>query len=521
MTLLIATILADSVADMKSRASAALAAGADGVELRLDALKSTLGDITGLADDLPTGRWIATCRPTAEGGRFTGPVEERIRRLLAAGRWGEGFIDFEFNAWKPNGGSALARNDLLRPPAGGPAAAAPSLILSHHDFDGRPPQIAQLLQEMSADPNASVIKIAWPAESILSNFEAFDIMQSAGSNAIAICLGDAGLLSRLLAKKFGAFATYCALDKSQIAAPGQLTLGEMRDTYRWDAVNAGTDVFGVIGHPVGHSISPMLFNQMFAISGLQAVYLPMLVEPSYEAFAAFMDKCLSYDGLDARGFSVTLPHKEHAYRYLGDRFEPPADSIGAINTIRFEDGELWGCNSDCDAALEALTRGMECNLDDLDGLTVDVLGAGGVARAVSTGLADCGCRVTLFNRDGSRASALADAIGGQFKPWDERQNADGKVLVNCTSVGMWPNHAESPMPPDSLQHTPVVFDTVYRPLQTRLLKDAQALGCRTISGADMFVAQAAMQFEFWIQQEADRQCMSQIVHDLLSQDETG
>jgi shikimate dehydrogenase len=229
-----------------------------------------------------------------------------------------------------------------------------------------------------------------------------------------------------------------------------------------------------------------------------------------------MDACQSRDWLDARGFSVTLPHKVHALRYLGDRVDSPADLIGAVNTIRFDDGEVWGCNTDCDAAVDTLLAAMECGQEDLADVPVDVLGAGGVSRAVVAGLTDCGCSVTVYNRDLDRARSLAQTIECEVRPWEERVGADGKILVNCTSVGMWPHADASPMPADALRPDTVVFDMVYRPRETRLLRDAKSAGCRTVEGLGMFVRQAVMQFEYWTQQSADFERFAAAVEQALS-----
>ncbi len=521
MTLLVTSIAADDVGTMLARADEAFRRGADAVELRLDALKDSIAGVSGIARDLPTGRWIATCRPVSQGGRFQGPVERRVELLLAAGEPGQGFVDFEYADWAGDRGSALARHDLTaRRTGSGPDAQTPSIILSHHDFERRPADLEQLVAEMAAEDAAAALKIVWPAEDVLSNFEAFELLRSSPREMIAFCLGEHGLPSRVLAKKFGAFASYCALDEGEETAPGQLSLAQMKETFQWDRIDEATEVYGVIGHPVGHSLSPAIFNAAFAESGAPGVYLPFPVEPTYEAFATFLDQCLACDWLDARGFSVTLPHKEHAHRYLGDRVDPPADVIGAVNTLRIEEGEIWGCNTDGDGALEALVRGMEIPSEELDGLTVDLLGAGGAARAVVCGLIECGAHVTVYNRDRSRADRLAADLGCTAKDWDDRVRGDAQVLINCTSVGMWPDADGSPMPADALRPDCVVFDTVYRPAETRLLHDAKAAGCRTIPGAAMFVAQAAFQFEYWTQQAADWTAMARLTAWLLGGGDT-
>ncbi len=516
MTLLITTIQAARPDDMATRAASALADGTDLAELRLDALPNSPGDPEHYTRNVDPGRWVATCRPTSEGGTSRDAVEHRVSRLLAAMRAGAGYVDFEYSDWQR---SATARHDIAKA-LSDPALVdyAPTLILSHHNFDRRPENLHDLVRDLCAVDEAGVIKIAWPATDLSDNFHAFDIMRAADKNAAAICMGEAGLISRILAAKYGAFASYCAFDADSVASPGQLTLAEMRDRFRWESINEATDVYGVIGYPIAHSISPDVFNDAFAAQKLNAVYLPLLVQPDYGSFAAFMDACLERDWFGARGFSVTLPHKEHALRYLDDRVDPPADLIGAVNTILIEDGEVWGCNTDCDAALDTLLDGMNCGEEDLEGLPVDVLGAGGVARAIVAGLTDCGADVTLYNRDPERAATLADAFECRARSWDERSEAEGKILVNCTSLGMVPDVESSPMPSDALRADVVVFDTVYRPRQTRLLRDAQGAGCTCVEGLDMFARQAAHQLEYWTQQPADHDRIRAMVEAALESD---
>lgn len=517
MTMLVTSIVANRVDEMRALALEALERGSDAVELRLDGLQDSEASIAGIADELPSSRWIATCRSAAEGGMSRGGVESRLSRLLSAGQIGEGFIDFEFSDWER---SALARDTVARRgAAAGSRGCPPSLILSHHDFVRRPADLESLVDRMCAVPEAVAIKLAWPAEDILSNFDAFRVMRTAGKDAVAICMGETGLMSRVLAKKFGAFASYCSPQADSSTASGQLTLSEMRERYRWDSINATTEVYGVIGCPVAHSMGPAIFNDAFAAGRVSGVYLPLHVEPGYDNLAAFLDACMEHDWLDARGFSVTLPHKVDALRYLGDRVDPPADRIGAVNTIRIDEGEIWGCNTDSGAAIDTLTAGMGCGAEDLEGVPVSVLGAGGVSRAVVAALVECGCAVTVFNRDAARARALADTFDCQARAWEERVGPGSKILINCTSVGMWPEVAVSPMPADALPADTVVFDTVYRPAETQLLRDARAAGCKAIDGMGMFLHQACQQYEYWTQQPADWDRMASVVTGVLASEE--
>jgi 3-dehydroquinate dehydratase/shikimate dehydrogenase len=299
-----------------------------------------------------------------------------------------------------------------------------------------------------------------------------------------------------------------------------MTVGQMKQLYRWDAIDATTAVYGLIADPVTHSLSPAVHNAAFAALGCNAVYLPMRVDASYESFKAFMVEVLDRPWLDFRGFSVSVPHKENALRFLrenGGRVDDLAERLGAVNTITVDGpiaqpgsntildprdssssaSRLSGHNTDYPACLRAICLGLNCQPAQLAGRTVAVLGAGGVARAVIVVLVDAGAKVTIFNRTEARAKDLANLFGCHFGPWDVRRQADAELIVNCTSVGMRPDVAASPLPRETLKPGIAVFDTIYNPRPTALLRDAADQGCEAIDGLAMFCEQARRQFELW------------------------
>jgi 3-dehydroquinate dehydratase/shikimate dehydrogenase len=238
--------------------------------------------------------------------------------------------------------------------------------------------------------------------------------------------------------------------------------------------------------------------------GENAVYCPLQVNPSYESLKAFLAEVLAKPWLGFHGFSVTLPHKENALRYIretGGPIDPLAERIGAVNTLTVTaDGNLAGHNTDCAAALAAVQSALPRSSaphGSLAGLRVSVLGAGGVARAVVTGLVDARAEVTLFNRTEAKARSLARTLGCRHMPWNERGHTEASLLVNCTPVGLWPAVHESPMPAEALTPGMSVFDTVYHPVQTTLIRDAARRGCATIDGLSMFALQAQAQFARW------------------------
>ncbi|MGQ9647951.1 MAG: shikimate dehydrogenase [Thermodesulfobacteriota bacterium] len=255
-------------------------------------------------------------------------------------------------------------------------------------------------------------------------------------------------------------------------------------------IDAQTELYGIIGNPVRHSLSPIIHNEAFRRMGLNAVYLAFEVNNLEEAICGLKE-------LGLRGVSVTLPFKTQIFPYL-DQIEGAARKIRAVNTIVNEGGRMIGHNTDWYGAIEALETKV-----DLKGKKVILLGAGGAARAIGFGLKEKGCEVTIFNRTQERAEVLAKELGSVHHPFSCFGEMDGDILVNATSVGMYPLDAESPIPKEILKEGMVVMDIVYRPLRTRLLREAEERGCITIDGLEMLAHQGAAQLEIWTGKRAN------------------
>ena len=487
MTRLCVPIFVETIEQARRDIALAAESGADWVELRVD----TFADVEALVKDslLPC---LLTCRPVDEGGLSEATDDERIARLEAAATAGAAYLDIELKTLP----SAWGLTDL-------PREARPGLILSAHDFKGRPDRLYNLLAEMNAAA-AEVNKLVWAARSVRDNLEAFELLVNKVKPTIALCMGEAGLISRVLAKKFGAFLTFAPLRDAAATAPGQVTVGDLKRLYRWDAITPATKVYGVVASPVAHSMSPAVHNAAFEAAGHDGVYLPLLVQPGYESFKAFMETFLAFKPLDLAGLSVTIPHKENALRYLTEKgadIEPLAGRIGAVNTVHVRpDGSLAGSNTDFAAILACVRLGL--GSDELAGRRVAVIGAGGTGRTAVAALADAGAAVSVFNRTKARADALAvefDGKSGHVASGDLDAVTDTtfEVYVNTTSVGMSPNTDGSPFDASALPPGAVVFDTVYNPMRTKLLRQAEVAGARTVGGVEMFVRQAAAQFEIW------------------------
>jgi 3-dehydroquinate dehydratase/shikimate dehydrogenase len=513
MTRLCVPIIVDSdIVAMQRTALLAAEAGADLLELRLDEFPAS--DSTALAmlrgflrtAPLPC---ILTCRPTWEGGRSKLDDRERFALLNDLSKHQAAYIDLEF--------AAVSSVDLtmMRLP----------VILSSHDFDGRPDRLTNRILEMNAVP-AEVTKIAWKARTIRDNLEAFELLGMRQRPTIALCMGEAGLISRVLAKKFGAFLTFVSFDRGHESAPGQITIADMKRLYRWDALNPRTKVFGVVGSPIAHSMSPAIHNAAFEQIGFDGIYLPLLVNEGYESFKAFMESFLAFKPLDLSGLSITIPHKENALRFLKERgaeVEELAQRIGAVNTILIEnDGSVRGRNTDYAAVLDSITSALNITREQLAGYRVAVIGAGGTGRTAVAALAHCGATVVIYNRTHARSAALAAEFTGRTgkvvaAPMEKLCDSCCQIYINTTSLGMHPNVDASPLgirQPDFTGDT-LAFDTVYNPPRTKFLEQAEAAGAKTVSGVEMFLRQAASQFQAWTGQPAPLDTMRKVIESRL------
>lgn len=493
MTFLVASIAIDNLSELRTLADRAWTGGAEAVEIRIDTFDDHPTELAAYLKANHDRTWIVTCRSPDEGGHFRGDTMERVSLLLAAARGTDAYVDFEFADWQRS--SNIRQKVLLA--AARADGSGHRLILSAHYFEGPPSNLAAQLDEMLKVPELSVAKAAYQAKHICDSFEAVEQMQRLGGRAAVIAMGEDGLWTRVLSRKLGSFATYCSVDADSTTAPGQTTLDEMVGRYRWPVLDSSTKVYGVLGDPVAHSMSPALFNSWFAEANTDAVYLPLRVRGGGDELLRFLDGCRKRPWLDVGGFSITIPHKTHTLEWVGEGADSVAAWIGAVNTLVFQEDEVRGFNTDCSAAVSSIMTALGCSREDCAGLPVHVLGSGGAARAVIHGLYELECDITVFGRSPDKTQKVASKYGARAAPWEDRVVGRGKVLINCTSVGMWPEVDDSPMPKDSLADYRLVFDLVYNPLQTRLMIDAIEAGCLTLNGVDMFVRQAAKQFEFW------------------------
>lgn len=485
------------------------------IEFRLDLYRDEPADLAGWLAAQPDLRVILTCRSEREGGRCKRLSTMRAGLLADTASGNRAMVDFEQFDWQTDAG-ARARLMRVQSERGSPAGPFPWLILSRHDLEGSPGDAGAFIRAVAASVEGSVAKIAWASRHINDTFAALDLMHEHHHGVIAIAMGEDGLWTRVLARKLGAFATFAAADPEAPTAAGQLTIDEMLERYRWRHITEETKAYGVIGDPIGHSMSPMLFNHWFRIRGINAVYLPLLVRANGDGVRRFLDECRKRPWLDVGGLSVTVPHKSSALHWTGDGADRTARNIGALNTLVFRGVHVAGHNTDCHAAVASIAQALACQPPDLCGVTVDVLGTGGAARALLYGLPMIGCRVTVYGRSPERTKQLADQFQVTPAAWDDRTCRSGEIVINTTSVGMWPAADESPLPGDALSHCRLVFDLIYNPLETRLLRDAGAAGAATLNGLDMFLRQAAMQFALWTGQEAPTEGTAVLLADSIA-----
>ncbi|HVT89787.1 MAG TPA: type I 3-dehydroquinate dehydratase [Tepidisphaeraceae bacterium] len=516
MTHLCVPIFVNDLAQARRDIATAAEAGADMVEIRIDGFDADPTDLISKTA-VPT---VVTCRAAYEGGRegeqSDDSDQDRFDRLTnVAGS--ASYIDIELEAI--DGAMPKRPTDSL----------GPRLIVSSHDFQGRPDNLYNILERLNQS-FSTVNKIVWTARSIRDNIEAFEILQSRQKPTIALCMGEAGLLSRVLAKKFGAFLTFASLSSETGTAPGQVTIHDFKRLYRWDAIGPETKVYGVVACPIAHSMSPAIHNAAFDKTGEDGVYLPMLVQPGYESFKAFMEEFTNFKPLHLRGLSVTIPHKENALKYLqekGARIEPLAVTIGAVNTIiidRDSDGNpiLRGINTDYQAIIETICAPLGIQQEQLADYRVAVIGAGGTGRTAVAALAQLGATVVVYNRTKERADALAaefnNKVGRVVSARMEKLcDSCCHIYINTTSVGMHPKIDESPLgdrTPNFTSDT-LVFDTIYNPPLTRLLQQAQQAGAKIVGGIEMFVRQAAAQFVAWTDKPAPAEIMRAVVEQRL------
>ncbi|GLU08316.1 hypothetical protein SLE2022_252340 [Rubroshorea leprosula] len=489
-TKICAPIMADSVDEMLVFMGKAKASGADLVEVRLDSLKGfrPQEDLKVLVKKCPLPT-LFTYRPKWEGGLYDGDEKERLDALRLAMELGADYIDVE-----------LQVADEFIKLIHGKKPEKFKVIVSSHNYQNTPSveELGNLVARIQAT-GADIVKIATTAVDITDVARIFQITVHSKVPVIGLVMSERGLISRILCAKFGGFLTFGTLEGGIVSAPGQPTIKDLLNLYNFRLIGPDTKVYGIIGKPVGHSKSPILYNEAFKSVGFNGVYLHLLVDDVAKFFQI-------YSSTDFAGFSCTIPHKEAAVKCC-DEVDPVAKAIGAVNCIvrRQTDGKLCGYNTDYVGAISAIEDGLRGTSktsstagSPLAGKLFVVIGAGGAGKALAYGAKEKGARVVIANRTYDRARELANTIGADAISLADLNNfnpEDGMVLANTTSIGMQPKIDETPITKHVLKYYSLVFDAVYTPKITRLLREAQESGAITVSGLEMFIGQAYEQYE--------------------------
>lgn len=474
--------VAEAIVDIKKAEKIA-----DIIELRVDYISNPDLKILIESTQKPV---ILTNRKKSEGGLYEGDETERVKLLEDAIAFEADYIDIEYST------PEFLLEKLKK------NKSKTRLILSYHNFQKVPENLHEIFDEM-LQRDFDIIKLAVMANSIEDNLKIFEIIKKANRKhikIIAFCMGEHGEISRILSPVFGGYMTFGSLSRGKESAPGQIQGDVLKNIYRSNELNADVNIYGLIGNPVKESVGYLIHNKSFIINNLNNIYLPFLVDD----LPAFINCYRGY----FKGMSVTMPFKEEIIPLL-DEIDDTAKKIGAVNTLLMKDGKLFGCNTDCSGAVKALEEKTE-----LKGKKILLIGAGGVARAIGFGVREKGAVPAVYDVDDQKASSLASDLGCEAIPADAYISRF-EILINCSPVGMYPDIDKTPVPKERLKKDMIVFDAVYNPFKTRLLKEAEQTGCITIPGVELFVNQAVDQFELWTGQPAPKELMKKIILERL------
>ena len=465
------------------------------LELRLDSLAKPANAPAYLKQFLTEHRdvtVIATCRRKAHGGEFDGNLAAELEILMKAAQTGCQIIDLEVESAEEAKSAQLAK---LR-------SCGAALLISFHDFTRTKglEQAADRIEVFKPD----YVKVVSTARNLADNLAVLRLIEdrSLASHVVGIAMGEEGLVSRVLGPRSGAAFTFASFSEGTETAPGQVTAETLRDLYRLEHLDQATRVFGVAGNPISHSLSPLLHNAAFRREIVNAILLPLKAKSVQDLLTLALE-------LPLAGCAITMPLKTEVLPHLAN-MDPLTARIGACNTLRMgADGKLYGFNTDVAGVIRPLERRLR-----LKGARVAVLGAGGAARAAVFGLVEQGAEVLVVNRTHEHAVALARQAKAKSLKHELLAKQKFDIIINATPCGMAGNKQQMPIGENELNAS-VVFDMVYNPLETPLLKLAKTRGLHTISGLEMFVQQGARQFEIWTGKPAPESEMMRVVeHEL-------
>jgi 3-dehydroquinate dehydratase / shikimate dehydrogenase len=436
---------------------------------------------------------IATCRRVASGGKFRGSIASQLDILAKASAIGCQLVDVE-----------LQTAQKVKPAQLQKLRARSALILSFHDFRGTK-KLDETLEKMRGFP-ADFYKIVGTASTLSDNLTMIEFLCREADNhsLVGVCMGEQGIISRVLGVRAGSVFTFASVSPGEETAPGQVTAQELRSVYRIEQVDVATRVYGVAGDPISHSLSPAIMNAAFRRENVNAVYLALHAKTLKDLLNCVRE-------IPIHGLSITMPYKEAIIPYL-DNTDSHTTKIGACNTVvRAQDGKLYGFNTDTSGVVRPLER----RLSTLQDAKILVLGAGGAARAAVFGLKERGAEVYILNRNLAAAKKLAHRAHARSLKRADLKKFAFDVIINATPVGMG-NTRETPLQEKEI-NARFVFDMIYDPVETRLIKLAKERGAQIIPGSEMFVHQAARQFEIWTGKPAPQDDMLQVVNLALQE----
>jgi 3-dehydroquinate dehydratase / shikimate dehydrogenase len=472
------------VATLLDHARREAGSGETFLEFRLDFLDNPCSGAQAIAEFLeqfPECLVLATCRRHQNHGKFNGSIEQQFAILDEAVRYGAAAIDVEIE-------TAEMAPDRLRQFHG-----KAQVIVSYHNFEATPPMepVVNRMLRVAADAYKIVTTARKPSDNVRVLAAAKSLPRQ---RMVVLAMGELGFPTRVLSPVFGGIFSYAAPLYAEGTAAGQVSAKYLRHLYRVEKLTKAAKIYGVIADPVRHSISPAVHNRAFQARRIDSVYLPYLVSPAHlRDFFSMAEK------LPLTGFSVTLPHKQKIIRYL-DAVDPLARRIGAVNTVWRKSGKWRGTNTDAVGVIEPLGHMIR-----LSNSSVLIVGNGGAARSAACALSDAGAKISIVGRNADRVRALAKTCSGEPLLREQLPGRNFDALVHATPLGMYPNVHEcffnGSIPAE------VVFDMVYNPLETELIKRARAENKRVVPGLEMFIEQAVRQFEIWTGEPAPRAAM--------------
>ena len=437
---------------------------------------------------------VATCRRVAAGGKFKGTIANELEVLEKAAVAGCHLVDVELQT-----ADALKKGQLEKLRSLGAA-----LMISYHDFAATKDLDGIFERIRPYEPE--FIKIVSTAKTLSDNVVMMRFLERARdlASVVGICMGDQGIISRVLGLRAGSVFTFAAATVGDETGPGQIAARTLEETFRIDHLDAATKVYGVVGNPIRHSLSPLMLNTAFRRETVNGVFLALQTSKMSDLLNLVREVPIS-------GMAVTMPFKEEILKHL-ERTDPLSERIGACNTVvRSQDGKLYGFNTDVAAVVRPLERRLQ-----LKGAKILVLGAGGAARAAVFGLKDKGAEVFVLNRTPEAAQKLARQAKAKTFRRDQLAKTNFDVIINATPAGMHGVKPQSILEAKEI-NARIVFDLVYNPIDTPFIRMAREKSIPVITGVEMFVHQGARQFEIWTGKPAPEEEMLRVVVHALRQ----